>query len=89
MMSNAELALASVLSLRGALPWDAAKRATALDDDALSDAVDALLARGALRLVRAAEPEPVALELTDMGAMSFASTASTSWRVDRRAPLRR
>ena len=88
-MGNTELALASVLALRGTLAWDAAKRATALDDDSLSDAVDALLARGALRLIRAALPGPVALELTELGAMTFTSTATTTWRVDRRALFRR
>ena len=80
MMSNAELALLSVLSARGPLAWDAARRATALDDDALSDAVDALLARDALRLLRADAPAPVALAITELGAIALVDATSTTWR---------
>jgi hypothetical protein len=54
-----------------------------LDDDALADAVDALLARGALRLVRAAGPAPVALEITEPGAAAFTDAASRTWRASR------
>lgn len=79
-LSAAEIALLSVLASRGALAWEAAARWTALDDDALADTVDALLARGAIALVRAREPQPVALAITTEGAASFTALACREWR---------
>lgn len=78
-MSRSELALLRALSIRQTLPWHAAARATALDDDALCDAVEGLLARGAVRVVRAAEPAPVALAITDHGSAVFVH-AARAWR---------
>ena len=83
-LSSGEIAVLSVLVARGALEWSAAARSSALDDDALADAVDALLLRGAIALVRAREPQPVALEITTVGAATFAQLVELTWRA--RAP---
>jgi hypothetical protein len=79
-MSKSELALLAVLATRRTLEWHAAARSTALDDDALCDAVEALLDRGAVRIVRAPTPRPVAIEITALGADAFARVASETWR---------
>jgi hypothetical protein len=50
--TNAELAVLGVLRASHSLAWHVVARSTALDDDALSDTVELLLARGAVRIVR-------------------------------------
>lgn len=55
------------LASAGTLRWDALVSATATSPDAVSDAVEVLLAERLVVVKRARVPRPVSFEITDRG----------------------
>lgn len=60
----AERSVLSALDAFGVLDWDTLVRRTGFTACAVSDAVEELLARGEIRLIRADTPQPVRLART-------------------------
>lgn len=55
--------------------WSRLRLRAQLDDDALSDAIEALVARNAVAIVRSRAPSSVSLRITDEGRRELASRA--------------
>jgi hypothetical protein len=70
--TNVELDVLAALVLEGTSTWQRLALRARLDDDALSDAIEVLVARGAITIVRSAQPSLVAFRITDAGLRELA-----------------